>query len=232
MLKEYTLNLLNLFFPNLCHACNKLLVKGEETICLFCETKLPYTNFHKQSSENALTQKFIGRLNIEHATSLLFFEKGSHVQNLMQALKYRNKEEVGFYLGNLYGKILKETKHPLSEYDLILPLPLHPKKQQQRGYNQCDSIAKGLSESSSIEWDKSILKRAIYNVTQTGKNRVERWKNVDGIFKIIDPKSLINKRIILLDDIITTGATLEAAGREINQIENTELSIITLAYAF
>lgn len=232
MLIELANNAINLLFPNLCNACDKPLVKGEETICLFCETRLPLTNYHLSSKENPLIDKFIGRLDIEFALSYLFYDKGGNTQQLLRALKYNGKEEVGNYLGFNYGELFKEQNHPITSYDIIIPLPLHPKKQKKRGYNQCDSIAKGLSESIGIPYNNEIVKRNINNITQTGKNRIERWRNVENIFKIDYSTQLLNKSILLIDDIITTGATLEACGREILKIEGTKLSILTIAYTF
>lgn len=229
-LGDYLKGLSQLFFPNVCVNCQRGLAKNETVLCLVCEVKLPKTNFH-QIAENPIEKRLWGRLSVERASSFLFFEKGSQTQHLMKLLKYQNRQDVGEKLGKLYAQNLARENALLCRIDAIIPLPLHPEKQKHRGYNQCDSIAKAMGEV----WQKPVFKNAVArttnNITQTGKNRMSRWENVERIFEVKEPEKLKNKHILLVDDVITTGATLEACGMEILEVEGTKLSIATLACA-
>jgi len=220
--------LLNLFYPKICMSCSQALNSQEETICIKCLLRLPKTGFHFHE-DNPISRVFWGRIDIAAATSFLFFSKQGRVQSLMHNLKYRGQKEVGIYLGKLFGNDLKES--PLFQnIDLIIPIPLHPKKLATRGFNQSMMIAKGLSESMELPINE-YLQRSIHTSTQTKKSRYDRWKNVKDIFEISEPDSLKNKSILLVDDVLTTGATLEAGAGKLLEVEGTKVYIATLAYA-
>jgi ComF family protein len=201
---------------------------NEDILCTSCRQSLPETGFHR-SHNNPVEQIFWGRIPVEHATSLLFFDKGSKYRHLLHQLKYNGKKEVGFILGKLLGSRLMESD--FKEIDLILPVPLHPAKMRRRGFNQSEIIAIGVANTMKKAIASDALKRVVYTSSQTFKGRFERWQNVEGIFKVSKPHLLKNKHILLIDDVVTTGATIEAAGNAILALEGTHLSIATLAYA-
>ena len=194
-----------------------------------CEFKLPRTGFHIHE-ENIISRVFWGRVDLFSATSFLFFNKGGNVQQLMHALKYRNKKEVGVHLGKLFGKELVNS--PLFEdVDLIIPVPLHPKKYHQRGFNQSEVIASGIGQEMSRPVDIQTLVRLVRTSSQTRKSRYDRWENVKDAFGVKNPSTIIGKHILLVDDVLTTGATLEACASVLLDIENTRVSVATLGYA-
>ena len=219
--------LVDLFFPEICQACGNALFNQEKLICTFCSFHLPQTHYHHQKN-NPVSKLFWGRAAIETAAAFYFFNKGSRVQRLLHQLKYRGRSDLAIHVGYLYGTELKQS--PLyADVDLIIPIPLHKKKLKQRGYNQSDAFARGLSQGMLIEWDAGILERTIANETQTNKSRFERWTNVASIFAIKNPDKLKNKHILLVDDVITTGSTLEAAATLILSLNQVKLSIVSMA---
>lgn len=219
----------SLFYPQLCLSCGKNTTPDQDAICISCQFHLPKTGFHLEK-ENLFTDRFWGRINIESGTSFYHFTKGGHVQNLIHNLKYKGKSEVGIKLGNLYGKVLKGT--PLySTVDVIIPVPLHPKKELKRGYNQSDMFAKGLADAMGLKWFKNILIRTKMTETQTQKSRLERLENVQDVFKISNPDALKNKHVLIVDDVLTTGATLEACALKVLEIPDTKVSLATIAFA-
>ena len=220
---------LSLFFPGICDACNDKLLTNESVICANCLYNLPKTNYHLEKN-NPVSQIFWGRVNIENATSLYFYNKGSKFQKLIHKLKYNGKKKIAFELGKYFGSILR-TSEFYKSFDVIIPVPLHPKREKKRGYNQSYWFALGLNEVYDSEVDANILFRAVETETQTKKSRFERWKNVDSIFKTKDKITLINKHILLVDDVLTTGATLEACAAALLETENTKVSIATIAVA-
>lgn len=208
-------------------ACNASLIGNEDILCTTCRLALPETNFHHVAG-NPVEKIFWGRIPVEHATSLLFFDKGSKYRHMLHQLKYKGKSEVGIFLGKLLGTRLLETD--MNCIDLIVPIPLHPVKLNKRGFNQSEQIAKGVADVMKKPVVKNSLKRIKHSSSQTFKGRYDRWKNTEGIFDVKEPELLINKHILLIDDVVTTGATLEAAGSSILKIEGTRLSIATIAY--
>ncbi len=222
-------NFVNLFYPRVCNACGRPLFRSEEVICTRCLFRLPQTNFHLHK-ENPISRIFWGRVPIYSATSFLFFNKGGKVQHLIHRLKYKRKPEVGIYLGRQLGFQLMDS--PLfREVDIILPVPLHPKKEYIRGYNQSAKIAHGLEQSMTARFQPDNLIRKVHSSSQTKKSRYSRWENVKGIFDIKKPALLQGKHILLVDDVITTGATLEACSETILQVPDVKLSVASLAYA-
>ena len=214
----------NLLFPQVCVACGDALDKNEEYICLKCLYHLPKTNFHN-ISENEMEQRFWGKTPIERATAFFHFNKESSVQKILHQLKYKGNKEIGELFGKQIGIEF------CWNVDIIVPVPLHAKRLRQRGYNQSEWIAKGISKQWNKPLDVENLYRAIENPTQTKKGLYERWENVNDIFKIKDSAKFRNKHILLVDDVMTTGATIEACAKAILQSGNTKVSMITLAIA-
>lgn len=220
---------LNLFFPNQCQACGKPLIRNENIICLSCLYKLPRTNFERHEN-NPISRIFWGRANIHSATSFLFFNKGGNVQKLIHQLKYKGNTETGKYLGVLFGNDLNKSSL-FNSIDLIIPVPLHKKKLHKRGFNQSDVIAEGIGQAMHIPAYIDTLHRIEYTDTQTKKSRYKRWENVKGKFGLVDSEELESKHILLIDDVLTTGATLEACAQTLLEIPQTKVSVATLAYA-
>lgn len=189
---------------------------------------LPETGFHNYR-ENPVEKLFWGRIKVDNAAAFLFYDKQSKYGHLLHEFKYKGYREIGVYLGELFGERLKTTA--FNQIDLIVPIPLHFSKLRSRGFNQSEIFGQGLSKSLNKPVLDKALKRNVFTSTQTRKGRFDRWKNVEGIFQVSDPNSLKNKHILLIDDVVTTGATLEAAGTEILNIEGTRLSIAALAFA-
>lgn len=220
---------ISLFFPNYCFGCNRSLVKGEDTLCTRCILELPKTNYHLMD-ENPIKNKLIGRLPVKHAWAYLKFRKTGIVQHLLHQLKYNNKPEVGVKLGAHYGEELARCGYQ-NEFDVIIPVPLHPTRKRKRGYNQSEKFAEGLSNSLGIPWDKSISVRKLSTLTQTKKSKQERWENVESVFDIDAVEKIKSQRVLLVDDVITTGATLEACGQHLISHGCKELSIACIAEA-
>lgn len=220
---------INLIYPRLCGGCSAPLLRNEHLICTKCLYHIPKTNFHKDT-DNHTSQIFWGRVNFVHASSFLYFNKGGIVQRLMHNLKYKGQKKIGFELGKLMGYELKGNHH-FEDIDLIIPVPLHSKRERQRGYNQSEWIAKGLSEVMNIPFNTTSLYRSVASVSQTKQKRQDRWENVESIFKLRKSKEISGKHILLIDDVVTTGATLEACANTLLKAEDVKISIATLAYA-
>ena len=221
---------IDLIFPRICAGCQQPLQLNEQQICTDCRFELPFTNSHLQVDEK-LKNRFIGKVNLTHALSYLKFVKGGKVQNIMHELKYNGNQEVGEMLGRMYGADLKE-KGFSNEFDLILPVPLHTNRLITRGYNQSDSLAKGLSESLKIEWRNNVLKRGIETKSQINKSRLERYENMKNVFFVDNPEELLEKRIVIVDDTLTTGATLESCALALNDVGVKNVSIIAIAATY
>ncbi len=218
-----------LFFPNHCLGCSGSLVKGEEILCTYCILELPKTKYHEEV-DNIIMSRLSGRLPLVFALAYLKFRKTGVVQHLLHQLKYNNHPEIGVKLGKIYGKELIDSGY-INKFDLIVPIPLHSSRKRSRGYNQSAKFAEGLSSSMKIPWDENIVVRKIKTTSQTRKSKAERWINVKDVFVIQQPEKVINKRILLIDDIITTGATLEACGHQLLDNGCSELSIACIAEA-
>jgi len=221
-------DILNVFFPDICACCNTHLTRNEETICLVCRHDLPLTNFTNE--ENNLVEKsFFGRIKIENATSLFYFLKKGKTQQLLHELKYKNQQQIGALMGNWLGSEIKESKR-FKSLDYIIPVPLHPKKLKSRGYNQVTTFGKSLENILKIPFDEGFLKKISSTKTQTKKLRLDRWKNVQELFVVQNASKLENKHILLIDDIITTGSTLEACCKSFSNIKGLKISIACIAY--
>ena len=218
-----------LFYPRLCLACDRNLSVKDDVICLFCQYQLPRTDYHQQP-DNPLTQRFWGRLRLEGGTALFHFVKGGKVQRLMHRLKYQGNKEIGYHLGLLHGRQLQDSK-PFYQADLIVPVPLHPRKKHRRGYNQSAWYARGLSEQMNIPWMGNAMTRHSFTTTQTLKSRHDRFENVLKAFHVHHPDRIRNKNILLVDDILTTGATLEACALKLLEVPGVKVSIAVMAIA-
>lgn len=221
-------NLLKLLFPPLCYGCNELLLNNEQIICSACIHHLPTTNHHFLES-NDTKNKFYGIVALEFAFSMLYFHKDGIVQKLIHQLKYKGKQEIGTYLGRYYALLLKNH---IEQYkiDEIIPVPLHPKRQKERTYNQVDAFCLAISEEFKIPFNNSLLVRNLYSKTQTKKNKTERQSQSLNIFEVKNTSQSSGKHFLLIDDVITTGATIESCAKALLKIPNSKVSVITIAF--
>jgi len=220
---------LSLFYPRLCAGCKTSLVRGEEVICLECQSDLPKTGFEKVS-DNPVAQLFWGRAEIQLATAFCSFDKGSVMQHFLHNLKYKGAKEVGEKLGKLFGSDLNRCD-PYREIDLLIPVPLHPRKEHKRGYNQSTEICKGISNTLNKPYLSDCLIRNHFSDTQTNKSRFDRWENVKDLFMVKNPEEIAGKHLLLVDDVVTTGSTLEACAQALLKVPGVKVSVATLAYA-
>ena len=219
---------INLLYPQPCLACGTILTTTEDSICTSCIINLPKTNYHLHN-ENPLNKIFWGRVSIEMVAAYYFFNKGNKVQNLLHQLKYKGAKNVGEKIGLLYGYELLESNN-FKDVDFIVPVPLHPKKLKKRVYNQSESFANGLSQSLNKEVVTNLLLRTVNSETQTKKSRFNRWENVATIFTISNASAIDGKHVLLVDDVITTGATIEGCAQLLTQ-NNAKVSVVTIACA-
>ncbi|WPR72480.1 ComF family protein [Flavobacterium sp. NG2] len=220
---------INLFFPPICAGCNALLFTNENIVCTHCRHEITMTNHH-ETVENEAYKKFYGRIAIEHASALFYFHKKGIVQELIHNLKYRGHEEIGTLIGEWYIDDLKNIP-TLKTAQSIIPVPLHPKKLRERGYNQVSTFGKALAKGLDIEYNDQLLLRKLYTKTQSKKNLLGRTEGIETLFDVNFTESDHNKHYILIDDVITTGATLEACCRALQKIPNIKISIICMAMA-
>jgi len=204
-------------------------MKNEYVLCIMCENSLPKT-YYWEDEENPVFQNFWGRTPIKFAWSYLFFNKGNKVQKLLHALKYYGHDELGVYLGEKFGYDLK-NHNLIQNIDLIIPVPLHAKKKHKRGFNQSEKIALGFSEVTDIPLNTKVLFRHKAGESQTKKSRYFRYLNVKDVFTIRNKESLMNKKILLIDDVITTGSTIEACVECLKQIKGIEVYAASIAFA-
>ncbi len=230
VVKNMILGFEQLLYPEFCPACGKESPPMGAKICYYCEAVLAYTDHHKVR-ENGFYKRLCGRLPFEAAGALLYFSKGNRTQNIIHAIKYRDKKKLAVEMGRVHGSLLAKSPH-FRGLDMILPVPLHYKKKRIRGYNQSAKYAKGISKVLGIPYSDKILVRRHFTETQTRKTRSERFRNVDTVFDVKKPERLNGMHILVVDDVLTTGATLEACGRAIlTKAENVRLSFATLAMA-
>ena len=222
-------SILNLFFPKCCSGCDTILMANEKVICTLCRHNIPLTNHHLLV-ENEAYKKFYGRIPVEYASAFLYFHKKGIVQKLIHNLKYKGHEDIGIILGNWYSEELKETILALKA-DEIIPVPLHSKKLKERGYNQVSTFDQSLSEKLNVKYNDAVLFRKTYSKTQSKKNLLGRTEGIETIFDVHYSPQDHNKHFIIIDDVITTGATLEACGRALLKIPGARISIICMAMA-
>lgn len=223
-------DLLKLLYPECCLACSEVLSKGEEQICLACQRKLPVTGFHENFQSHRLYEQMSLFFPFTHIQAYLFFNKKSGVQRLLHGLKYYGKGEIGELLGRWHGAELAEKKLN-RHYDLIVPVPLHPRKKSARGYNQAELYGKGLSEAIGVPQVPEAMLRTSFTKTQTRKSREERLENVRKVFRVSQKEAVIGKRILLVDDVITTGATLESCAVRLSEAGAKSVGAASIAFS-
>jgi ComF family protein len=220
---------LHLLYPHTCNGCGSDLLFKNQLLCVYCLKKLPHTRFAYH--ENNLIEKiFRGRIPVKAAHSEFYFSKGRLVQHLVHQLKYNGNKALGEYMGEIMGETLLQSNR-FPQIDLIIPLPMFADKEFKRGYNQATVICHGLGRAMQVNVSSGAVTRNRITETQTRKHRAERWQNVDGSFSVSDMAALSAKNILLVDDVLTTGASLEACGSAILRVPSITLSIATLAYA-
>lgn len=218
---------LNLFYPGICHICENILINNEHVICTNCRHELPVTNF-PLDNDNPVQKVFYGRVKLEYATSLLFFSKKGHVQKLIHELKYRGHREISKFLGVWMGARLAE-ENLVSQIDVVIPVPLHKKKLKSRGFNQVEDFGREIARSLDVPYIDNVLLKKSFSTTQTLKARLSRWGNIEETLVLANPESIANKHVLLVDDIITTGATLEACSKVLLEAGGVKLSIASMA---
>ncbi len=228
-LKEIRESFFHVVFPHVCDGCGSDLLNVESRLCIRCVASLPETNFEMHPN-NPVEKDFWGRIPIINASAHLYFTKESLVQHLMHQLKYKGNKELGLQFGRLMGNALRSADR-FKGIDALIPLPLFPSKEKKRGYNQAAVLCDGIAEILKIPVLNNVITRPHHTETQTKKGRIERWRNIEGKFQLIDPSKIQNKHVLLVDDVITTGATLEACGNELLKTVNVKLSIATLCKA-
>lgn len=222
-------SIVNLFFPKVCYACHNLLNDNEDTICMDCRHDLPITNFHFDNNDS-VAKALYGRAKIENGTALFRFEKKGNVQRLIHNLKYKDHEHIGFVLGNWLGGELK-TLESYKNIDAVIPVPLHKNKLRKRGYNQVALFGQQVAKALNADYLDDVLVKVTNTKSQVNKKRLARWTNSDELFTLKNMEAIDNKHILVVDDIITTGATLEACISILNQAKNIKISIATMAIA-
>lgn len=222
-------SIINLFFPKVCSGCSSFLLSNENVICTVCRHDIPLTNHHL-NPENDAFKKFYGRIPVIHTSALFYFHKKGIVQELIHNLKYKGHEEIGAILGEWYAEDLK-TIDLLQSVDEIIPVPLHRRKLKERGYNQVTAFGKALSSGLNIDYNGSILVRNVYSKTQSKKNLLGRTEGIESTFDVSFTEKDHNKHFLLIDDVITTGSTLEACSRALLKIPGAKISIVCMAMA-
>ncbi len=220
---------ISLLFPRLCYGCGNHLLRNEKVICTECYILIPRTNFHVKE-DNPVARLFWGRCRLEKAAAFSYYTRDSRIRKVIHHLKYKGAREAGKVLGRIYGLSLKSSGF-LDDIDFIVPVPLHPSKKRKRGFNQSDLISEGIAMPGSIPVETGLLVRNTKTSTQTNKSRYDRWANVEGIFEVTDEEKLKGRHVLLVDDVITTGSTLEACANEILKIEGARVSVAALAFA-
>lgn len=228
LLRHSLADFLHLFYPHHCEGCGTDVLYDQQFLCARCLSRLPVTGFFGVRN-NPVEKIFYGRVGLQAAGAAYYFTKQSLLQHILVQLKYKGNREAGFFLGRKMGYIL-QTCEAFADVDALLPLPLHAKKEFTRGYNQAAVICEGIASV----WRKPVwntaIERASFTETQTRQNRISRWQNMEQVFAVTDMKLLEGKHLLLIDDVVTTGATLEACGQAILSAPGTRLSIATVAY--
>jgi len=228
-LRNLLIGFIQLFYPRTCAVCHNDLVEGEGVICLSCLYSMPLTRFWDQK-DNPVARVFWGRVPIENACAYFFFAKGSKYRPVLHMLKYKGRREIGVELGRQFGLVLKSSEL-YANIDYVVPVPLHRRKLKIRGYNQAQAIAEGVCQTLGAELSINHLVRTEFTETQTRKTRAERVRNVAEAFAVVNGEALANKHLLLIDDVVTTGATLEACAAKLFEAASCKVSIGALAYA-
>lgn len=228
-MKDWFDAFLSLFFPRCCIICGRPLAKGEECLCAFCNIHLPRTELHRHP-DNIVEQMFWGKIPLERATAYLYYRKGSDFRQILHRLKYGGQKEIGNVMGRYMATELLACSF-FEGVDVMIPVPLHAKKQRLRGYNQSEWIARGVSAVTGIPMDTVSVLRSKNTETQTRKTTFERWENVAQIFTLHAPERFVGKHILIIDDVLTTGATTVACASAFEGVEGIRISVLTLAVA-
>lgn len=228
-LKEIIAGLADIAWPNLCLLCERPLLQGEQHVCLNCLYELPaIREFSFQ--ENASADRLLGKIEFERAASGFRYNKDSHIQKALELLKYKGEKEIGSCLSKVSAMRLNEHGF-FKGIDALVPVPLHRRKQKKRGYNQSEWIAKGMSAATGIPVQTEILRRTVHNTSQTTRNLWSRWENAKGLFELKNDEGFDGKHLLLVDDVLTSGSTMEACGQVLLQIPNVRISFFALALA-
>jgi ComF family protein len=220
---------ISLLFPRLCYACGNHLLRNEYLICTGCYISIPRTNYQLQP-ENPVAQLFWGRCLVERAAAFSYYSRGSRIRKLIHQLKYKGIKEIGSELGRIYAVSLKSSGF-ISGIDVIIPVPLHPSKQRSRGFNQSECISAGIAEVTGLPVDTLSLVRTAFSDTQTHRSRYDRWTNVESIFQVTYPEAIAGKHILLVDDVITTGSTIESCVNELLKTDGVKVSVAAIGCA-
>ncbi|NDV65681.1 ComF family protein [Bacteroides sp. 224] len=229
-MKKWIHAFFTLFFPPCCIVCNRPLSESEEYMCLKCNMGLPRTNYHLYK-DNYVEKMFWGRIPIQRATAFFFYQKGSEYNQLLHQLKYKGYKEIGEAIGRVLATEIQSSGDFFHSIDVVIPIPLHSRKKKKRGYNQSEWIAKGISNITGIPMDTVSVVREKDTDTQTRKSRMARWENVEGIFRLIDPDGFQGKHVLLVDDVLTTGATMEACAEVFNEVSGVRVSVLGVGLA-
>lgn len=227
-IKQFASDTIHLFYPHTCIGCGSDVIEGEEIICAKCFSQLPATGYFSHAN-NPVERIFVGRIPIEEGGSAFYFTKKSLLQNIMHEIKYRGNTEAGLFMGKQTGIALQQSGR-FTDIDVVIPMPLSNRRQQQRGYNQAALLAQGIASVIKKPIETGVVVRRINTDTQTGKNRNHRWQTMQHVFAISNSETIAGKHVLLVDDIVTTGATLEACGEIILSVPHTKLSIATVAH--
>ncbi len=228
-IKDIADDFLSLFLPRPCLSCGAHLVRGEEALCTGCLLAMARTDFHSRRG-NMLEQAFWGRCQVERAAAFSVYNRGSRIRKLIHLLKYQGRQDVGRMLGRLYGSVLSASGF-MDGIGMIIPVPLDPARERRRGYNQSRCIAEGLAEPYRLPVRSDILCRTGKSESQTRSGRYERWENVEGLFEVRKPAEISGRHLLLVDDVITTGSTIEACVNALHEAGDVYVSVAALAVA-
>lgn len=228
-LREWLHALVHLFFPRRCVVCETCLQQGEEVLCVRCNIDMPRTGYHLHS-DNAVERLFFGKVPLQRATSYLYYHKGSRYRRLLHLLKYGGRRDIGEAMGRFVAAELCACRF-FDGMDVIVPVPLHPRKLKRRGYNQSEWIARGVASVTGLPVDTAALVRRVFTDSQTRKSAYERWENMAGVFELLRAEQFAGKHVLLVDDVLTTGATVTACADAFAGVEGVRISVLTLAVA-
>jgi ComF family protein len=229
LVKNVLSDFVSLFYPSCCVACNDSLVKGESSLCTRCLLELPQTNYHLMP-DNPLRNRLAGRIPVEYVFAFLKFAKNGKTQHLLHSLKYKGNAEIGVSLGRVFGQKLIDSGQSWT-FDGVVPVPLHPSRLRRRGYNQSTKFADGISEVMGMPVFDEIVIRKTRTETQTRKTKLKRWENVSDVFELVENSNIDGKHLLIIDDVITTGATIEACANSLLRAASVSISVASIAVA-
>jgi len=228
MVKAWCDALVHVFYPSLCFGCNNELIHGDQFLCLQCHTELGRTEF-EEIRNNPVEKLFWGRAEIPFAASTFYYIDNTPLQQIIHHIKYKQEKELGIHMGEIMG-IHASGLLTKFKTDCCIPMPLHPKKEYKRGYNQATLLCEGIFRQTGIRYNEKALVRNENTRTQTKKSRIERWENVASVFDVIEPSSIKDKHVMVVDDVITTGASTEACVNTLMQHGAKTVGVYSLAF--